>query len=809
MRRILTTTVAALFLLLPISAEALGMLQVDDVIAGFDTRAVLTNGEPGSALDVHILSPSGDDTVIPVQTDAAGAAEFSLPARLTAEAGRYRVFGARGQTKITEETAFTTLSAGMDPHASRITIASPTVLADGSDAAVITVTLRDRNGNPLVGRPVQLIGSRVHDRISPVNVFRETDEQGQQQFTLQTNAPGTITLRAMDILTGTILQSAAEIVAHGGALAVGGDASVWPGLPRNALLGDVLSGGGAPPGPYGVLDRFEVTVSTPAVKVKDVIPQVIIKAVDAQGRTVESFTGTVHLETPGDPGATLPGLLEDRGKVTFTGKHRGVFQIPWGVSFLTPGTQTIRIADQSGAVTGSAVIAVSGSAVVNDARKIRVQFPSDGDALNIASIDIAGSGPALHNLLVWAGNAATDLGAITAGVPLARGETDGVGKFSIPVMLPDAEDILLVVRDQAGVYDSGPVRVSLDTRAPVLQFEVRPQSPKEGEPVDVTVTSEPRLPSVTIRLRDQEMTLDESGPGAYRVSFPAPPQGESDFTLRAIDPAGNVAEVPGTLTALGPDLPQVQNVVAEPVAGGITLTWDAIPDATLTAYRIQVGRSAARSDFTLDTPGPIESAAVMGLSAGIDYVLTVRAMRGEQWGVPSDPVVSRTLGMELSASPQENALLLQWTFPDATPLSSFILEYGVEVGRYTEKRTLNGSMRAYTLKDLLPTTYHLRLTPVASNGTTLSELAAVTDGTPLVALAFRASTSDEWSTKGAPANALHAGAPATPGSGIPLLPLWAVLGPTGILTGAALHRRNRRIAEAQKFLRQMQRRYTA
>ena len=164
--------------------------------------------------------------------------------------------------------------------------------------------------------------------------------------------------------------------------------------------------------------------------------------------------------------------------------------------------------------------------------------------------------------------------------------------------------------------------------------------------------------------------------------------------------------------------------------------------------------------------------------------------------------------MELTVTPGEGGLLLQWTFPDSTPLASFTLEFEdaqYPFGPSSPKKILDGAMRVYTLNDLAPILYTVRLTPVALNGVTLTDLAVTAQGTPLLGRM----TDGQFPRPStvAPDNSLHEGAPETSDSGIPLLPLWAVLGPTGLLSGRYLLRRKKRLQETQGFLKRMDRVY--
>ncbi|MSR86966.1 hypothetical protein EXS70_02215 [Candidatus Peribacteria bacterium] len=805
MRRISIQLLVAFSLLsLPTIAMADGTIRVTDTVAGLGTSIEIQGSVPSTTIDVHLVSASGEDTVLPTQTDTRGSANAPIPERLTAEAGTYRVFAILGMRKITNDATFEVLHDRMDPAQSTITVSDSTLLADGRSSVTVTVTLRDAQRNPLAGRPVQLVGSRTQDTITPLADSRETDRAGRMQFGIQTDMGGAITFRAMDLLSGTMLDSVANVTAQGNR-SVGG-------FETNTLRAQV--------GGSDVLDHFEVIVSTPEAKVKDVIPLVTIEATDANGNIVESFTGTVRITTPSDPSSTLPGLFSDHGEVTFTGKNRGVVTIPWAVSFSRSGDHEIDVSDASNQIHGKTVVHVSGGDIP-DNRRIRLESPQDGDAVNTLEIFVKGRDKnlALRNLHVFAADGATLPEALTSGPVSAIGDADDSGAFAFTVKLPDSKDIVLQVQDDTGQYDSGIIHLTLDTKGPSLQYSFDPEKPEEGHVATLTVKSEPGLPEVSFTIKQQTITLTESDPGTYTVLFLAPSSGDSSFRLSGRDPAGNISDVNGTLGVSGPDLPQVQNVTAEPRARGILLAWDMVPDSSLTAYRIEAGTSPGRVDVTLDAPTTEGSAAVMGLKSGTDYFVTVSAVRGDDVGPKSNVVLARTLGMELQVTPADASLLLQWTFPDSTPLAKFLLEYRKAEDEYDEIRTLEdeydeirtleGGMRAYTIIDLLPQTYLIRLTPVSTTGEILTDLAVTAEGMPTPSSAFPASADDHFPNPDdvSPGNGLHEGASETPHSGLPPIPFRTVFTLTALALGIYWYRRRKAMLATRAFLTQMHSRY--
>lgn len=811
---------AALLLAVPSIAIADGVITVSDTVAGLGTSVELTGSFPSTTVSLHVVSESGEDTAIPATTDAKGNATVSIPEKLTVEAGTYRVFAILGNRKIATDATFDVLHDRVNQRGSQLSVSNSVITADGRSLATVTVILRDAQGNPLPGRPVQLVGSRAEDRITPLIATRETDLTGAVQFAVQTQTPGDIALRAMDLLSGTMLSQIAHITAQWNS-PVGGfenAGTVTSGTltaqlaPPAPVLGDTQT-----PKAYDVPSKILISAPSTAA-VKDILPNVTITVVDANGNAVESFAGKLHIETPSDNGATLPGLGLSPGKGEFmmTKKGLGKAILAWSIAFSKSGQQTIVVTDDSGTLRGEVTVTVTGTTEIPDNMKIRMETPRDGDTVNTREILIKGRDKklALRNLHVFVADASASKESLTTGVP-SIGDANADGLFAFTAKLPaGSQSVMLELQDESGQYDSGVIHLTIDTQGPALQYTFDPEQPSQGQDVTLTVKSEPGLPEVTFKLGDQNLSLTEGSPGVYSVLFVAPDSGMVDYTLSGRDTSGNITDIPGQMVILGPILPQVQNVRAEGLARAIQVDWDMIPDDAITGYRIEVGKGPGRSDITLDTPGPTESSAVAGpeIKAGTTYFVTVRVLRGNDVGPRSAVVTVKTLGIEITVTPQEGSLMLQWTYPDTTTLDSFLLEYGGPEGDFSEQRSLAGGMRVYTMKDLRDDQlYLIRLTPIATTGEILHDLTATAQGTPLRTLAFHASP-DELShhvnpDNVSPDNALHAGAPDVPHSGLPSLPIRPILGVTVVVGGVYWYRRKRAMSRTRNFLNQMQRRY--
>jgi len=803
-------------LLAPFTAFSAAILTIDDSIAGLGTEVTVKSVETAERLSLLLENPLGEEFTMPMTT-ANGATTLLVPGRYTEVAGKYSGT-LRSSRHTLAETSFEISPGKLDVEQSELSLERAFLEADGEDTAKVTVILRDAFGNPLPGRPTELITSRSTDRITPL--ASETDSEGRQRFLLRTREPGPLTVTALDILSSTVLSQRAEVLA-GAIPPIGGhpasrprwfspeDYSLWEDDLRNAYptftpysrrtRASLLERTYAQGQDFDILGGFEITVDPPELHVNDVA-SVRIRAVDRFGQTVQDYIGTVRIYSPTDPEASLPGFGRGEGEVTFAPRNLGEKLLPLVLSFTRPGPQTLRIEDRTdprNIISGEIEILVSGEAGIPDERRIQITSHKQDQAVNTNEITLEGIGPPFVNLL------------ITGGTEDVQGETDQTGRFSAPVKLsPTQRDFTLRVRDDSGRYDSGSLHLILDQEDPEIRsMTFSPEKPQKGSNVLLIVESEPQLARLTMRLSDEDdekpLTENSTEAGTYQLLFTAPASGSYQPILVAVDAAGNTTEV-RTMLLVTPDaLPKVQNVKAEARANAVELTWDPITEEKVDAYRVYVGEKPGDFLYTLDTDRATSSATVAGLRAGELYYFAATALAADRESAEKSDVVSaRVLGTKMTVTEQEESLLLEWTFPEGTPLSSFLLEYGIEAARYTEKRILNGELRAYTLRDLLGgVTYYLRLTPISTTGDLLSDLTATGQGKP-IASGFHAAAPEAI-----PISIVEPPAvPRTPASGIPPIAVWSAGGLSALLLLLHWHRR-RTLREAAAFLQMMEARY--
>lgn len=806
MRRAITSIVLIIVaLLLPLSAEATGHISANDSIAGLGITVSAQGLTASTTLDLVLTDPGGRHTTQSIQSDSAGAATANVRGTATGHAGMYSIDIEDHGSIIAGPITVAVLPGTMDGHMSALQSWNPHIAADGNDSAEVTVTVRDAYGNVLAGRPIALVTSRPEDAITALTP--ETDKDGVQHFAVTTTLPGTIQIRAVDLLSGNTIAASATVKADGTAM---GGPPVRRSPSDDAMqrgYTDVSSGrrfyaqvsnqGDA----FDLIDSFEILVPS-TLPLGQEAPKLTVRAIDKQGNTVENYTGTVQFEST-DPNAVLPNF----GTYTFKTRDLGQKSFPLVLTFNTPGQHIFRVKDaQNPSIVGEATINVGGSAH-GAAGGIAVTSFKDGDKVDALAITVSGTGPAYANLIVMGGSQD------------ATGTTDADGTFSIPITLnANQRDFTIRVRDDAGRNDSGPIHLILDQTPPDIgSITFSPQVPAGNEKVLAVVQSEPGLTSVVMTITDAASHTDLSvtlnanptASGSYQGFFTAPSTGVYQPKVSATDSAGNATEVRTTLSIGTEGLPVITNVTAEPRVNAVQLQWDAVVEP-VDGYRIYVGDSGTNFLYTLDTGRPTTKATVAGLTPGQAYFFAVTAVKGSAESKAKSQIIQATpLGLTLDVTPGNGVLHVKWTTLAANlPIGGFLLQYGIAPDSYTETRMLNGQLRDYTMRDLLNgITYYMQVTPITVTGEKLANLSAKGQGTPS-GTGFQPGPRDDIpSGIGTLPGNVKNPPPTNPGSGLPESAAigTVVLGMLGAVW-SYLHRRKQRHATA--FLRMIQSQYT-
>lgn len=776
MRKLLSFT-ALLALVVPfmLTAQTVSCsVSAMDSVAGLGTEIRVHGCDANVAMPLTIAGPNGTSITVSVTTNASGEGKVMMDGSKLKHAGSYTV------SSLVAQASFTVLAGAPDFSLSTLESDRMQIASDGNDTALITATVTDAYGNPLSGRPLALLSSRDDDIHA---LMKETDEQGTMLWEVSSQASGISQLSAYDILTAQALRDRISLRSGNGT-----SSTMQAALTGNEQGGD-----------FGSLDHFDVTIADGSSTVRsneDVNMRIVAR--DSANNIVESYAGTVIVSST-DPDAKLPG----RGQITFRPAELGMKTISLGLTFMTPGQQTLTIEDSENQdASGHVSINVSGG--TGQSGDIQILDPPYGSRVSKTTIMLQGKAPSLINLRVKGG--AQDV----------TGESDAEGVFRIEVPLnPTQIDQTLFVVSDNGRYQSNAHRIILDQNGPSIEtITFNPVTGKSGDPSTITVKSEPGLGSMKAEVGTQTITLTEAQSGTYTAQFAAPAPQTYSVKVTATDSSGNTAQMLAQWTVEPKGLPQVQNVRVQSRPNAVLLTWDPVQGVPVSQYRIYVGSDPANFEHTLETGAPVTSATINGLTPGKPYVFALTALnaQNDESAEKSVPVTGSSLGMYVKVTEQSEALMLEWTPPQDTPLAGYILQYGVDAGVYTEKRMLNGELKAFTLRDLLnDVTYELKLTPVAVTGQTMDDLATVVRGTPN-GTAFRPSAPDpvpgiDWPNKpNTPEQPVVDYPVETPRSGIPMTAAMAALAVA--VAGGFLAQRHRYQKQlAQRFLQSMDQRY--
>ncbi len=785
--------IVMIFAHMPINAVAAGSCTVSalDTVAGLGTQVTMSGCLGASSLSLR--GPSSAAYTQPLSVDSMGNALTLIPSKFTRTAGQYdvTVAGVSGSFSVTADRA--------DNRHSTLSAAPATIRGNGKDSVTVTVVLRDAYDNPVAGRPIALISSRSSDDISGLSAH--TDENGRMIWTVRATESGPMTLIPYDIVSSKQLTLRADVAVSGGSsaplhsslMAFGGDAAAE--LTSTAI------------------DHFELSLPQNVTEVN--ASELFSMNVRAMNGTslVRGYVGTLVVESS-DPDAELPKKGEDpkspdTGRIDMRSVDQGERKLSLIFVLRKRGTQTITVYDKlDPRVKGTITLNVT-SGGSSDNQMITIRDPLDRAHIKGSPVRLQGNAPSLVNLKVKGG-----LGTVDT-------ETDAEGVFRVDVPLnPDDKEVTLFVTSENGTMESEPVHLIIDNEAPIIDtISLSPAEGKTETPALLSVKSEPGLTSVTADWNGAVLTLSETGSGLYSTSLTAPSfAGTYDVKVTAVDSVGNSSTILTKWIVKPRQMPVVTGVKAESKPLQVALTWDKVETSPVASYRIYIAHESDPGNFlySISTEKPVTSAVIKDLPLGDTYQFSLTAVSpdGEESLQKSSPAVASPIGMHFSATSGKDSLLLEWTAVNDVPLDHYILEYGTESGVYSEKRMINGQALSFMLRDLLPDiTYELKLTPVTVTGKTLTDVAAVTRGTP-GGDGFTPGADDPVSPE--IIGTLHPGAnirppsipdvPSTPESGVSSI-VGAIVFLAAIVGGLQWrnHRRQRRTM--QEFLSVMQQRY--
>ncbi len=151
------------------------------------------------------LSYSADSPV------AAGSSTFAvgIDDLSTAAASQNALPGDADTITTNNNSLDITVSTGVDPNRSTLTADPPIVVADNTTTSLLTVTLIDATGTPVVGHNINIVSDR--GGIDTLALPPPTDINGRTTATIRSSSVGVATITATDTTAGVVLNQRAEI----------------------------------------------------------------------------------------------------------------------------------------------------------------------------------------------------------------------------------------------------------------------------------------------------------------------------------------------------------------------------------------------------------------------------------------------------------------------------------------------------------------------------------------------------------------------------------------------------------------------
>ncbi len=709
--------------IVPLAMAALPCtVTVADTVAGLGTDVTVIGCEASTSTILTVHSSSDPDYTQTIALDALGNATTLIPSRAIVTAGSYEVRVA-GAT-----TSFTVLPDRANEASSSIVVSPQVISADGREAATVTAILRDRYDNPVAGRPLALIGSRLTDDVTPMST--QTDDQGRFLWTVRSTEAGQTSLIVYDIAGGHPIKLRTVLTVgtvrgpsspFRASLGFGGDDTV--GTSTTAAVGTAAIA-------RDDATRFEIALTQGGTTVKsNEFFGLTVRAKEGSD-TVRSFVGTL-IVTSSDPDAILPKKGDNpsnplAGRIDMRGVDQGERTIALAFMLRKGGTQTITVSDANDPrVTGTLTLAVDrDDSAAGD--RIVILDPADRSSVKGGPILLQGRAPSLINLIVKGGSQPV------------QGESDSEGVFRISVPLhPADKEVTLFVTSENGTYESAPIHVLIDSTPPTIStVNFVPPETKAGEKATINVSAEPDLAAVTATIDGQTIALVSASGSLYTGTISAPKdEGQHDVTVAAKDRAGNETTLLVKWNVQASTLPRVEGVKAEGKQASVALSWQAVDLPNIREYRIYIATEEEPTNYlySVSTKQAVQSAVIKDLPRGKRYLFSLTAVSTDniESTEKSEPAAASPLGLDVRVSAGKDSLMLEWSPIPSLPLDHYILRYGTESDQYTEERSINGESRSTVLRDLIGgITYEIQLSPVTVTGKELTEFATVVRGTP-------------------------------------------------------------------------------
>lgn len=652
----------------PFSIEAYGI----DTIAGYSAQIYSSKTLANKTVIFTVKKPNGNALTIPVESNDEGVAEFDLYDYHTKKAGTYTISaklegGSEGKTNT-----FHVFPDEVSEISSTIESSKLLGTANGIDKIYFTITLEDKNENPIKGHEVEVVSSRSADKVQRISEKQFTDDKGEIIYSVSSADEGVSIYSFLDTTSNKVLDKRLEIAYT---------------LPANA--------GGPIPTAYaaaGEVEKFTFE-DLPASITANADTSFTLTAVDSEGNTVPNYSGTLHFSTEGSNGvyASLPNDYTfdvdiDSGSHTFSGVQ--------SLNFAQEGEYTVVATDLDDfTIRGTVDITVGASSTQNSTTTTTSSSGTSSDKLQITSPT---SGTYSSNELVINGVAplvgATiqvfDNDSNTGSVEV---QADNTFSYTPSFTVDGDHTFFVVMQDDDGTIldTSDEVTITVDTTAPVVEdIKFSPASGiKTGDIIDIIVTSEENVfqGAVVFNVDIAELEPDSTDPTKYVASIQAPSEpGTYPVDVILVDELGNegsyedVATLEvganGDTTITGSDDQEpmqqgnttnegtntnentnkapsdVFGVKATSTDSKVTLSWQpSTDDSEVVNYKIYYGLTPANLTQSAETFDNRTTWYIPNLTNGNEYFFSIVAIDDE--GIESENMSSIISSIPFSSAP--------------------------------------------------------------------------------------------------------------------------------------------------------------
>jgi len=694
-----------------------------DSIAGYGSEISVKNAEKNTEYFLLLKTPENSEEKFSQTTDLQGNVRFIIPKKNTYEAGIYSFVVVPKGFEFEDGTVKTFRVFADDPSPSLSKISTEDISLATEKKGEITVLLQDQYGNKISDHRVHLISSRNEDIISFVSNNR-TDKNGQIKFTISSEEEGNSRISAFDETAGISLMERKNILFYKNTVSSGSRFSA-------SMFGaggddeDTISN--------GLISEFKVDFPS-SVRVHSSDNFLTITAVDAQGKTLKNFTGTVFIRIPDDENAEVPG---ENGKYTFLKRDEGKFTFSQSLSFSQTGEQTIEVflydtkeEEINTNIFGKKTVFVKedreyqGPITSND---IKIVTPEDNSKFSSSNVSVTGTSIKNSDIKIFLDN-----------IPYKTVSTDDKGVFNFILSdIEDGEHTLFAQQSEGDQKKSSDIKFSVDSKSPeILNFHFSKTTVLPEENITLTLKTKGDAENVSIRIDNEKIILNKIS-GLWKAEFSAPKKtGEYSVLAMVTDDYGNVSH-----QTLESSIQVEKPEISEDVLSGefseeknaIILEWKNTLEETPILYILSTGDSesslkksksisgsSTRMEFSDFTAGEkifmaITPVDASGKEGKISNIVAVQTKKKEVEVIPG-PVIEPD--PEFSLTSENGQLQVRWE--SSKNIDTYQILLGIESGDYLQKTQKNAFQNSEVFHDLIPgKKYFVRLLAKDSLGNTV------------------------------------------------------------------------------------------